>query len=153
MDKLKFWKKKDEFADLGLDLGDDLGLGAPAPAHAAPAPAAPAPGGPATFGHTPGDERHGIYTEAYGKEGKPTAPEPDFEKPGMEGFAPRSSQPMQQRNAGIPANLSSSNPNYVVAKEIEIVSTKLETLRVTLEGINQRLANLERIARKNQDRW
>jgi len=40
--------------------------------------------------------------------------------------------------------------NYAVAKDIEIVSSKLDALRASLESINQRLAHLERIAEGDQ---
>ncbi|MBU0461856.1 MAG: hypothetical protein KJ574_04695 [Nanoarchaeota archaeon] len=37
------------------------------------------------------------------------------------------------------------------SKDIEIISAKLDSLRATLDSINQRLANLERIAQGEQD--
>ena len=42
---------------------------------------------------------------------------------------------------------------YILAKDIEILSSKLDALRAGIESINQRLANLERIAgAENQQR-
>jgi len=47
----------------------------------------------------------------------------------------------------------SSDSSYILAKDIEILSSKLDALRAGIESINQRLANLERIAgAENQQR-
>ena len=40
---------------------------------------------------------------------------------------------------------------YGASKDLEVISAKLDALRSALESINQRLANLERIARGEQD--
>lgn len=112
--KLKFWKKDDEFSDLGLgneDLGfsssQSTGLGLP-------------------------------------KEGLPTQESP-------EGIAPKQSPeypdlskpytttPVQQAETG-------STDMYKISKEVEVISSKIDALKASMDSINQRLANLERIA-------
>ena len=44
-----------------------------------------------------------------------------------------------------------SNDNYITSKNLEVISSKLDALRASLESINQRLANLEAIARGEQE--
>jgi len=36
--------------------------------------------------------------------------------------------------------------DQLVAKELEIISSKLDSIRATLESLNQRIAGLERVA-------
>jgi len=40
---------------------------------------------------------------------------------------------------------------YATDKNLEVISSKLDALRAALESINQRLANLEAIARGEED--
>ncbi len=40
----------------------------------------------------------------------------------------------------------------LISKDIEVVSAKLDALRSTLDSMNQRIANIERIAEKEQSR-
>lgn len=40
----------------------------------------------------------------------------------------------------------SGNRDQLVAKELEIISSKLDSIRATLESLNQRIAGLERVA-------
>ena len=40
----------------------------------------------------------------------------------------------------------------MTSKNIEVISSKIDALRANLESINQRLANLEAIARGEQDK-
>ncbi|MEM4267213.1 MAG: hypothetical protein QXK37_00100 [Candidatus Woesearchaeota archaeon] len=44
-----------------------------------------------------------------------------------------------------------SQPNYA-EKNMEIISSKLDALKLAVESINQRLANIERIALQDQER-
>ncbi len=70
--------------------------------------------------------------------GLPQAPQMPLSEPRMESFRepPRAySQPYQQP------------PQYYGAnRDLDLVVAKLDALRATLENINQRLANLERVA-------
>jgi hypothetical protein len=87
---------------------------------------------------------------------------PNFQNPqmmGQEEYAPdpRPSMPMGQ---ALRTPSTYPNPSYevhesdrlpasqnLISKELEIISSKLDYLRVSLENINQRLANLEKVAR------
>ncbi len=69
-------------------------------------------------------------------------------------------EPVQQnnmpRNVSFPGS-SMQQPEFV-GKDIEVISAKLDALRASLESINQRLANLERVAygefeQKRGPRW
>jgi|TARA_Y100000031_G_C8166833_1_gene359792 hypothetical protein len=127
LDKVMFWKKKDEFGDIGLGDKDPLGKGNLAF------------GDDFGMGSAPG----------YGQQSK--APEqPSFaQQPSFSqsSFAqqqfPQQQQPYQQ-------------PRYepqqdVTSKNLEIISSKLDALRASIESLNQRLANLEAIARGEEE--
>jgi len=122
MDKLMFWKKNDDFSNLGLDtkdpfkdnlgLGDNLGAGQ-------------------NFGMGQQSQNLGLPTQS--------TPQSSFQQP-------PSQQPSYQQPQYQPS--SYSNPQQdLAAKDMEIISSKLDALRVSIESINQRLANLESIAR------
>ena len=44
-----------------------------------------------------------------------------------------------------------SNEDYINSKNLEVISSKLDALRAALDSINQRLANIEAIARGEQE--
>jgi len=46
---------------------------------------------------------------------------------------------------------SYQNDNYIASKNLEVISSKLDALRASLESVNQRLANIEAIARGEQE--
>lgn len=46
---------------------------------------------------------------------------------------------------------SISNDNFIASKNLEVISSKLDALRASIESINQRLANIEAIARGEQE--
>ncbi len=54
-------------------------------------------------------------------------------------------QPYQQQS------FQSHDTTYIISKNIEVVSSKLDALQASLESINQRLINLENIAKGEQD--
>jgi hypothetical protein len=56
-------------------------------------------------------------------------------------FQPAFQQPYQQP----------SYSNDMTSKNLEVISSKLDALRASLESINQRLANIEAIARGEQE--
>ena len=116
--KLMFWKKKDEFSDIGLgdkenlafgnDFGQpglDQGLGQ--------APTQPTPGLPPTPSVP----------------SQPALPPTQFQ-------APRYETPQQDMNS----------------KNLEIISSKLDALRASIDSLNQRLANIETIARGEEEK-
>ena len=64
----------------------------------------------------------------------------EFDKqPFQNHFQPQSMQPQPSHND-------------LLSKNIEILSSKLDALKIGIESINQRLANLERIA-NDERRW
>ncbi len=65
---------------------------------------------------------------------------PSFQQP-QQGFQPVPS--LQQPSFG-------SNDNFIASKNLEVISSKLDALRALLESVNQRLANIEAIARGEQ---
>ncbi|MBS3101985.1 hypothetical protein J4458_00895 [Candidatus Woesearchaeota archaeon] len=131
--KLMFWRKKDEFEGIGLGekgfkpnmdfgLGPDLGAGA-------------------DFGQGFGQglQQPGLQQPSY-----PTPPsfqqQPSFQQMQPPFPPPSYSQPAMQ-----------SPREYATDKNLEVISSKLDALRAALESINQRLANLEAIARGEED--
>jgi len=149
MDKLMFWKKNDEFGDLGTDfgksdslgMGNDLGLGNE-------------PGSQNNMGFSKDD--FGGSQELPGTASLPqinnNTPPPTFgarQRPGMPAL-----EPVENNNY---ANTNySAQQNNNIGKEIEIISVKLDNIRNTLEILNQRITRIERIAESEQQgerRW
>ena len=56
----------------------------------------------------------------------------------------QSFQPVQQ------PSFSATDP-YIASKNLEVISSKLDALRASLDSINQRLSNIEAIARGEQE--
>lgn len=142
LDKLMFWKKKDEFADMGLGdkdnlaFGDDFGAGLQNP------------GMPKTPG-MPGSQfglsqpQQGFGQDNYGQgadQGYGRYPQsPAFSNP-QPSFSPQFSQPRYDNPQG-----------DINSKNLEIISSKLDALRASIESLSQRLANIEAIARGEED--
>jgi len=152
-DKVMFWKKKDDFGDLGLDSG--LGEGGSGHDLAMPPdmgmqkdPMLPGDLGLPKDESMPSDNGpdQGFGME-HANPGSPMPSGTDYNQPGLSSpaqptFGPQSGPPPQQ-HPGI--------GDYTVSKDIEVISSKLDALRASLDSINQRLANLERIAQGDQD--
>ena len=125
--KLMFWKRKDEFENIGLGdkgapLGMDLGLGS-------------------DFGA--GADTGADLSQGYGMQPSPGTPrmrQPSFQQPQFQPSfpSPNFNQQMQGQD-------------YVTSKNLEVISSKLDALRAALDSINQRLANLEAIARGEEE--
>lgn len=135
--KLAFWKKKDDF-DLGKDFGADLGLG--------PRDTYPGAGMGQEQGFPPqyGAQRN-LGLDQNMNLGMPE----DTGFGGMRREAPMQPpgrpSPMQQP-FGAPMQPPQPTERDYPSDKFEVVSAKLDSIRYTLESINQRLANLERIA-------
>lgn len=124
LDKLKFWKK-DEFSSLGLG-DDDFGM--------------KDTGEDNMFGEEPRPSMQGDLNRMNERPAQmpPMEPEePKFEMPKYEEVQ----RPVRQEM-----------PMYAQNKDMEIISAKLDYIRASLESINTRLANLERIARGEYER-
>lgn len=132
LDKLMFWKKSDDFGipegpkpDLGFDsgLGRDMGSGR--------------------------DSGLGFGSPDVGA-GFPGSFEEPPARPGFEqnAFAQQHMQPFQQQPFQQPPfqQPQQSTNEYIISKNIEVLSSKLDALRAGIESINQRLAHLERVA-------
>lgn len=171
MDKLMFWKKKEDFGGLG-DLGDlDRELGFGEEEKGMPA------GGENLGLDMPGEEDFGLgkmpgESESYavpqqrgmqaaGRQGMPPIPT-DYEagEPGLKpttlgyGKPPHSPIPSAvgpQAYAAQPVAQGAPSDIYRLSKDVEILSIKVDSLRSALESINQRLINMEQILRER--RW
>jgi len=150
LDKLAFWKKKDDF-DLGKDFGADLGLGpmnqqgaAPdlglPPQHGAPMPGNAGLGQNMNLG-MPEDTGFG----GMGRQPPPAQPQMPPGQP---------TQMQQPFGAPMPQPQPQAQKDYRSDK-FDAISAKLDTIRYTLDSINQRLANLERAAygEHEKKRW
>jgi len=164
-DKVKFWKKEDDFSDLS-NLGD-FGL-------------EEKPGAPSDLGGLGGDIGAGLggglgempnmgmhdmpgavpthreevqptqaskdLSEQFGI--KPAAPtqQPTQQQP-FQQYPTSQPQPQQQFQAQQPYQQYQQAPNLgEMAKDIEIIHAKLDAIKSTLDAINQRLATIERMA-------
>ena len=128
LSKLPFFKKKDDFGlgkeDFGKDLGLDKDLG---------------------LGETGMNPDLGMGMESkpdpYSGAGQNTPP-PQQPAPSPQGFQPAYPQPAQP---------TAQDQDYVNSKTLEVISSKLDALRASLDAINQRLANIENIAQGEQE--
>tara|TARA_Y100000294_G_scaffold175188_1_gene194722 strand:+ start:349 stop:729 length:381 start_codon:yes stop_codon:yes gene_type:complete len=118
-----FWKKKDEFSDIGLGEKDPLGKDL-------------------AFG-----DNFNLGTQPGLGQQSPGMPEqaPAQAYPQQPPFQPQPAQPQFQ------AQRYESPQQDMAAKNLEVISSKLDALRVSVESVNQRLANLEAIARGEAD--
>ena len=126
LDKLMFWKKKDDFADFdkGFGLGADSG---------APNLTDFSSDQNVGLGQDPVDSMQGFSP--------PKQPQQPFSGQ-LPPITPQTQTPISMQQAPMPT----PQHDVIVGKDIEIISSKLDALRASLESINQRLANLERIA-------
>lgn len=121
--KIAFWKKKDDFGDFEKDLGLDKELGM----------------GDLTTGMSP-DLGIGMETQEPHKYPSYQQPQQSFQ-PFQQNLQQGFQQPVQQM----------SDRDYIHAKSLEVISSKLDALKAAIESINQRLANLESIAKGEQE--
>jgi hypothetical protein len=128
LEKLKFWKKKEDFSDLGLDkdisMGGDFGMPKPPEDNLGLPPST-------TNFNQPQSTPNYQPSTPIGFNQQPTyqPPQHSYQQPTLMG----QSQTQVQNDS-------------VMGKNIEIVSYKLDALKAALDSINQRLANIERVA-------
>src|SRR3989338_49250 len=133
--KLAFWKKKDSAGNIGKDFGFDKEFG---------------------FEDTGINSDMGLGIETTNPDKSPsfsnTSGMPgNFAQQGMQqqSFQPSSTPPQQ---FGQPYQSQSySDQNYINSKNLEVISSKLDALRASIDSMNQRLANIEAIARGEQE--
>ncbi|MBI5072353.1 hypothetical protein HZA99_00895 [Candidatus Woesearchaeota archaeon] len=136
MDKLKFWKKEeDKFAELDAQLGTLQ----------------------TTPGKTPGTETQptGLESSNYADmdeimRSRNIAMETDTQESAGAGFTGFTSEhPAEQRRPSMQAQQSyevvqpQQGSSGNLQQQLELVSAKLDTIRVSLESINHRLVSLE----------
>ena len=76
---------------------------------------------------------------------EPGQPQPYQKYPSFQPQPSFQSQSFQQQ-----PSFSATDP-YIASKNLEVISSKLDALRASLESMNQRLANIEAIARGEQE--
>lgn len=141
-DKLMFWKTKDEFADIGatgLGRTDALAFGDDFAAQQNP-----------SFNMPNFEDNE--FAQSGNASGQPAYeqqyPNPRFSSQDSGQSRRFNATPSQFQQP--PLRFESAQQNSS-SKDFEILSSKLDTLRVSLENINQRLANLEAIARGEEE--
>ncbi len=138
LDKLKFWKKDDEFGDLDLDkdLGMDSNLGLGVDSNTGiesglgldKPPSHNIPKIPESFEESIGQEKQDNFNPYE----SPKRPDP-------------MQQPMQQQQP-VSSNIHNQD---LLRKDLEIISAKLDVLKSSLDTINHRLSSLE----QKEKRW
>lgn len=122
--KLAFWKKKDDLGldkDFGKDLGIDKDFGMDMGQ-------GPSPDLGMDLGQQPMQKYPSFQQSSF---------QPNF--PSQPSFQPQQSfQP-------------SSNDSYIASKNLEVISSKLDALKASLDNVSQRLASIEAIARGEQE--
>ncbi|MFH1849921.1 MAG: hypothetical protein ABH879_07115 [archaeon] len=136
--KIAFWKGSDDLADFGDSMGGDPF------------------GGDQGLGST---DNLGMPSSTPGGAEISGSTFPDMSPPSaaQNNLAPPSGMPISQ-----PANMGAHGVafappepaphDYTLAKDIEIISSKLDALRSAIESINQRLVSIERLARGDEDK-
>lgn len=127
MDKLMFWKKKKDDSD--LFSGDAFGQD---------------PFGKDPFAqHLPNDP---LGQQGYQTQQGQQHPFGFGSNPGVSQFGEGYNQPQSQfqNQQDFYSTGSSHHMSDYGAKDLELISVKLDSIRTTLESINQRLSNLER---------
>ena len=124
--KLAFWKKRDDLDDLGKDLGLDKDFGMDKGMGMDMNSVSPPPG----------------PDLGMGMDQQPMQKYPSFQS--NQSFqAPTYTppQPFQQ----------STNDTYIANKNLEVISSKLDALKAAIDSMNQRVANIETIAKGEQE--
>lgn len=136
LDKLKFWKKEDSFAELDKQLGT----------------LNPVDQEPSFDAHQPTGFEQGFGESAdesalrSASTGLETSNESGFQSFGMqhpgEKRASTFEAPIQRQNVYEVSSQPVQNQN--IQQQLEVVSAKLDTIRIAIESINHRLVALER---------
>lgn len=134
LDKVMFWKKKeDDLGDLGLG-GEFEGFGKDLTGLEGAGTSKSLPG----FGER--EHIEGMEKPLGTAPGAPKTEEtayPSYETHAGYGYSAPAPQPASMQ----------SRDQIMIGKELELISAKLDSLKVTLDSMNMRIASLERIAR------
>ncbi len=139
LDKLMFWKKEPR-----LDIDPSLDMSQP--------PIGQNLGIDTTSGFSPQQQRDPFLDNS--SSFQPS--QPSFQQPSQQSFQQQGFG--MQQHSEQPRIISESSPGFSnqniqhdsYEKSLEIVSMKLDNLKVALENINQRLINIERMAIDSQ---
>ena len=129
LDKVMFWKKKDDFSSVGL--GDSAkGMGTEF-----------------NTGEMGGMPSGGMPSDFGGNYGLPPEHQPAMQDPLQSANinVPQYAQPQVQQQG------YNDYRHDTISKDLEIISTKLDALRAAIESINQRLSNIESMAASKND--
>ena len=138
--KLMFWKKKDDFSLDGQDIGKfgtdngfgDVGKGM----------------GEGNLGMEHPDNLGLPNTNPYLRQSQSNFQGTQIPSPNS--FSGATAPPGFQAPPITPEQ--PPRQDYVISKDMEIISAKLDSLKAYLDAINQRLSNIERIASSEQDK-
>ena len=125
LDKIQFWKREPAFSvppEHDFDFTKPIGDGYPDTTGL----------GQPTFGNTPFQQNQMPQL-------------PSFEL----GFG-NAMQPSSLPQLGSSMNPPQMASGSMVSKDIEIISAKIDSLRATMESVNQRLMNIERLAQNEK---
>ena len=143
--KLAFWKKAEPEMPKDLALGGpDLGLPKDDLGGMPDMPGMPEPGGMPKMG-----EGGGLGMPELDKPAAGPSPAEQFQAPRLDESAPEDVGPMHPgyRPPPPPAQAAAAPAQTAAGgKDLEIISLKLDSLKTTLEAINERLARLEKAA-------
>lgn len=139
--KLMFWKKSDGVSDLGKDLnspGDNFGM----PSNNDPFGMQGDSFNSMQQSMNPGMDQ--MSQNPMMPSQSPMPPQNDF---GQQSF---SASPDSPRFAQAQPQQGYNQSNQMEEKNMEIISSKLDALKISIDSLNQRLANLEAMARKDE---
>lgn len=129
-EKLKFWKKEEPFPPLDLGKGGGLGMGTGLGGEFGGMDQTAGLGGTETLGSYPtGSET--------------TEPSITITGKGFESGTLRSSPLEEREGYARPRPLTLAPAQDMVAKDIEIVSAKLDAIRAGIESLSMRMSTLE----------
>lgn len=157
LDKLKFWKK-DDGLDFGKQdgfggmsnqgFGKDMGMGNPSQQGF---------GQDQGFGHDPGMPNDNFSGQDPFNQNRGMPDASNFRGVGDEQSRQQMNQNISQhmRNAEEAPPFSAQKPQFQEQgnSDMQIISAKLDAIKATLDAMNQRISNLERVAYDKQHEW
>ena len=129
-DKLAFWKH-DDLDTPKPDFGKDLGLGSD----------------PGLTKHDDFADKGFAPKDDFTPTGGETAPTSPFDQP----FPATRPSPAVPRQTGQAYSQQAQDPMAELKREIDLISSKIDTIRALIDAMNQRIVNIEHIARQEQE--
>ena len=163
LDKIMFWKKEDDFDALGKNPmpdpfgGKEYGMGNEMqfPTDSSTGYDHPYDTGMSqSYGQNgmPAYGQNGMY--GYGQGTAQSLPNPTPSQPKMQpdDFSRQRFPGQQQYSPSYTSYQPPQMQQNMESKNMEIISSKLDALRASIESLNQRLANIEAMARNDDER-